>query len=287
MQAVTATQATPPVEAALTVSVVLYQTPAAHIRACAASLAQFAQPMQVFWVDNSPTDALRRELPTGAAHQYLHQPDNPGFGAAHNVAIRRAQALGSAFHLVLNADVRFEDDVLSPMLAHMAAHPQVAHLMPMVRNPDGSVQRLCKLVPTPADLLLRRFTRGAAREANNRRFELHDSGYNRVLFVPYLSGCFMLLRMSALREVGGFDERFFVYGEDIDLSRRLAARYECQFFPSVEVVHEHAAASYRSLQMLAVHAVNVARYFNKWGWLRDAERDRLNHKTLAQLQSAD
>jgi GT2 family glycosyltransferase len=269
----------------LTVSIVLYQTPARQLRACLASLAHFAGACRLFLIDHSPTDALRAEVPAPLQHSYAHHPDNPGFGAGHNVAIRQAQELGSPAHLVLNADVRFDADVLTPMLAHMAAHPQVALMSPKVRNTDGSIQRLCKLVPTPADLLLRRFTRGAAREANNRRFELHNSGYNRIMFVPYLSGCFMLLRMSALREVGLFDERFFMYPEDIDLTRRLAECHDTLFFPGVSVVHEHGAASYRSAKMLAIHMVNICRYFNKWGWFNDPVRDALNRKTLAQFEA--
>lgn len=57
--------------------------------------------------------------------------------------------------------------------------------MPKILNPDGSVQRLCKLVPSPSDLLLRRFTRGKTKAASNRHFELHDSGYDKIMFVPY------------------------------------------------------------------------------------------------------
>jgi GT2 family glycosyltransferase len=104
------------------------------------------------------------------------------------------------------------------------------------------------------------------------------------MFVPYLSGCFMLLRTSALIDVGLFDERFFMYPEDVDLTRRIAARYETIFFPHVSVYHEHGAASRKSLKMFAVHFFNMVRYFNKWGWLVDPGRRELNRKTLAQPQ---
>ena len=104
------------------------------------------------------------------------------------------------------------------------------------------------------------------------------------MFVPYLSGCFMLLRQSILHEVGGFDERFFMYGEDIDLSRRMAQKSDNMFFPDVSVTHAYGAASYKSLKMLYIHAMNVSRYFNKWGWLADRERDAMNRSTLRQFE---
>lgn len=234
-------------------------------------------------IDNSPTDALRTEF-SGLHVTYMHLPHNPGFGAGHNVGIAQGRAAGADYHLVLNADVQFASDIISPLIAILDQHPEVAHVMPMVRNPDGSIQRLCKLVPTPADLLFRRFLPRRARDVRNRHFELHASGYDRRMFVPYLSGCFMLLRHAALEEVGTFDERFFMYPEDIDLTRRIAARHETLFVPDVSVVHAHGGASHKSARMFLIHAANIIRYFNKWGWVVDPERDRLNAKTLAQFR---
>jgi GT2 family glycosyltransferase len=267
----------------LTVSIVLYNTPTVDIKKCITSLQLYTEMVYLYIVDNSPTDVLRNELSVKLPHEYIHLARNPGFGVAHNVAIRMAQKLGSSYHLVLNADIAFNEDVLSPMLKYMELNPQIGHMMPKVLNPDGTLQRLCKLVPTPVDLILRRFTRMKSKEANNYRFELHMSAYNKVMFVPYLSGCFMLLRQSALKEIGLFDERFFMYPEDIDLTRRMAERYDTIFFPNVSVVHEHGGASYKSVKMLFVHIFNIIKYFNKWGWFNDPGRTFLNKKTLSQF----
>jgi GT2 family glycosyltransferase len=271
----------------LTVSIVLYQTPDKDLRQCISALRHFAGGLFLYLIDNSPSDTLRSECPNDIPYEYIHLPENPGFGKAHNVAIRKAQALGSTYHLVLNADIIFNDDVLSPMLAYMEQHSQIGQMMPKVLNPDGSLQRLCKLVPSPSDLLLRRFSGFNAKNAKNSHFELHVSGYDKIMFVPYLSGCFMLLRQSALQKVGLFDERFFMYPEDIDLTRRMAERYETIFFPNVSVIHEHGAASYKSTKMLFIHMFNLFKYFNKWGWLHDPIRKKLNRKTLTQFAIAE
>lgn len=268
----------------ITVSIVLYKTPLEHLRRCFESLKKVRVDLHLYLIDNSPSNALEAHCPPDIYHEYFHRPDNPGFGRAHNVAIIKSRLLESKYHLILNADVSFETDVLSPMLEYMEKNPRVGQMMPKVCNPDGSTQHLCKLVPKPADLLLRRFMSGKFVEKSNSRFELRHSGYDQVMFVPYLSGCFMLLRQSALLEVGLFDERFFMYPEDIDLTRRMAERYDTVYFPKVSVVHEHGAASYKSAKMLVIHALNICRYFNKWGWLYDPARDRLNRKTLEQIQ---
>ena len=102
--------------------------------------------------------------------------------------------------------------------------------------------------------------------------------------VPYLSGCFMLFRMSALQDIGLFDERFFMYPEDIDITRRMHEKYKTIFFPKVSIIHSHAAASKVNIRMLKVHILNMVRYFNKWGWILDTKRRKLNKQVWRVLQ---
>jgi GT2 family glycosyltransferase len=217
----------------------------------------------------------------------MHLPQNPGYGSAHNIAIRKSIKDSLPYHLVLNADVRFSIEVLSTLVQYLDANPNVAHVMPKVLNPDGSIQRLCKLVPTPFDLFLRRFLPEPLAIGARRRFELWNSNYDKIAFVPYLSGCFMLLRTSALEQIGLFDERFFMYPEDIDLTRRIAEQFDTHFYPYVFVVHEHGSASYKSINMMLIHSGNIIKYFNKWGWFFDKRRSMLNKKTLRQFSSSD
>ena len=113
------------------------------------------------------------------------------------------------------------------------------------------------------------------------RFEMQASDYNKIMDVPYLSGCFMFFRVSALREIGLFDERFFMYPEDIDITRRMHERFRTVFYPEVSVIHNHARQSYVSFKMLKVHIVNIIKYFNKWGWFFDKERKRINNEIMA------
>ena len=90
----------------------------------------------------------------------------------------------------------------------------------------------------------------------------------------------MFLRVDALRKIGLFDERFCMYGEDIDLSRRMHAVYKTMYYPEVSIVHAHERASFKNRKMLRVHIANIVRYFNKWGWFFDRERRRVNAETV-------
>jgi GT2 family glycosyltransferase len=92
----------------------------------------------------------------------------------------------------------------------------------------------------------------------------------------------MLLRTSALKVVGLFDERFFMYGEDVDLTRRIHEKFITLYYPGATVTHHHARDSDESLKMLWIHCVNLSRYFNKWGWFLDKRRAQINRELLNQ-----
>jgi GT2 family glycosyltransferase len=93
----------------------------------------------------------------------------------------------------------------------------------------------------------------------------------------------MLFRTSALLQIGLFDERFFMYPEDIDITRRVNARFRTLFFPGATIVHDHGRDSYKNARALWVHMMNVVKYFNKWGWFHDPARSKVNRETLQQF----
>ena len=255
-------------------SIVLYKHRPAEVAGLVGSLLAAPGVSHVYLVDNSPE---QDEAWAGLGAEYLYNNGrNLGYGAAHNIALRHSLEQGVPYHLVVNPDIELTPEVLPALERFMNAHPDVGHVMPRVVYPDGSLQYLCKLLPTPADLLLRRFLPAGWTRRRMERFEMRSSGYDHVMDVPYLSGCFMFLRTDVLRRVGLFDERFFMYPEDIDLTRRIHAVCRTVFFPGVQVVHHHAQSSYKSPKMLAVHLWNMVKYFNKWGWLHDPERKRVN-----------
>ena len=74
-----------------------------------------------------------------------------------------------------------------------------------------------------------------------------------------------------------------MYPEDIDISRRVLSRFESQFLPHAEAISYHAAASKKSIRMFYIHMVNMIKYFNKWGWFKDEDRERLNQECLRQF----
>lgn len=269
----------------ITASIVTMDPPMRDLDKFYHCMKQSSVKPQLYVVNNSLKD-LDHPVVNRFAVKYVKNGKNLGYGSAHNVALRMILDI-SEYHFVLNTDIQFEPQEFGKMIAFMEQNPDVGQLMPRVVYEDGSLQYLCKLVPAPTDLFVRRFAPGPVKSLLRRRmerFELRFSGYNRIMDVPYLSGCFMLFRVSALRKIGLFDERYFMYLEDTDITRRMHAEFRTVFFPGSTIVHAHARSSYKSRKQLWMHVLNSVRYFKKWGWFHDPERARVNHETLRQFE---
>ena len=267
-------------------SVVTYLTDAGELSHLLRCLSQSSID-HVLVVDHSPTDSLKEIVLSSPSTEYLKAP-NQGYGTGHNRALRRSLEEGADFHLVVNPDVFWEGDIIARAVAFMENHARCGLVMPKILYPDGRLQYLCKLLPTPADLFIRRFIpsqKFRARAAH--RFELRDSGYDHVMNVPFLSGCFMLMRCDALRQVGIFDERYFMYAEDLDLCRRIGEHWDTIFFPDVEACHDYAAGSYHDRRLLRIHIASLVKYFNKWGWFFDRRRRAANSRCLRALRQKE
>ncbi len=263
-----------------TASIVLFNTPSNLIARILECLSKNDIFSRIYIIDNS---IVPIDFNFSSYKKIIYvKSENYGYGAGHNLALQSILQF-SDYHFVLNPDIYFEENVLSKLIQRMEISEDIGLIMPRIIYPNGQIQYLCKLLPTPLNLLLRRypipFFRNYIKKINEK-YELKFTGYSNELSAPSLSGCFMLLRVSALKEVGIFDERYFMYCEDIDLSRRIHKKFKTIFYPDVTVVHEHAKESYKSFRMLIIHVTSVIRYFNKWGWLCDKERKMLNQRIL-------
>ena len=247
-------------------SVVLYHTPAAEVQKIVRLLRACPEINEIWLIDNSEimTEAFMF-LPA----TYIFNNKNLGYGKAHNIALQKSLKTNAKYHIVLNSDIEFSPNVITQLTKLMDENPNIGHSMPLVRYPNGNIQYLAKQLPTPFDLLARRFLPKLWFKKRKARFENHSfykqTDYkSHILDAPYLSGCFMFLRTESLRKVGLFDPRFFMYPEDIDLTRRINQHYRTVMYPAVEITHNHAQGSYHSPRLLWIHITNMIKYFIKW-----------------------
>lgn len=280
----------------ISASIVLYHTPKEQIDNIISSLFKSEATSQIensivnrlFIIDNSPSEennTIIESLPFHSKIEYIPHK-NTGYGSSHNIAIQKAIELNSDYHIILNPDIYFESIVLDELIHFMDANPDTGYVLPRVVYPNGELQYLCKLLPTPFDLIFRRFLPKTKRIVkHNELYELKHSGYDKIMNPPCLSGCFMFLRVSVLKEYSlFFDDSFFMYCEDFDLIRRIHRVAKTIYYPNVTIIHDHAQESYKNSKMLMIHIESAIHYFNKWGWFFDKERRVMNKNILKEIE---
>ena len=210
-------------------------------------------PLEVIVTRNIPeAHAYRNLAPRGRATTIIDNPAPLGFGHNHNQAFARSRG---AWFCILNPDIRLPEDPFAALIACAERH-RAAIVSPAVLGPDGGVEDHARSLPTLANLAWRRARRGAG----SRRYRLGDPAFP----VDWVAGMFMLTRRETYAALGGFDQRFFMYCEDIDLCRRAQAIdggvWVC---PATSVVHDARRESGRNWRHLRWHLASFARYFAK------------------------
>lgn len=260
----------------ISASLVLYKTKESDVRKVI-NCAHRSEIEKIYVIDNSPEDSLSElvcELSEKVA--YIFGQGNIGYGGAHNIGIQKATDIHSDYHIVLNPDIFFEPSAITDIRRFLDSHKNVGLVLPKVIYPNGDLQYLCKLLPTPLDIFGRRLLPESLIKIRNDKFEMRQMGYDKIWNCPLLSGCFMFLRMADVEKTGGFDDRFFMYFEDFDLMRRLHKVCKTVYYPKVTIVHDHAAEHHTNKKLLKASIRSAALYFNKWGWLLDSERRKVN-----------
>lgn len=237
-----------------------------QLQACLAEL-----PAEVGYAvvvnDHQPGEPV--EQLAAAADLFLTNRDNPGYGRAVNRLVVRLGQL-PAYIGVLNTDLSWQPGTFEQLLGWLQQHPQVNLAVPQILDETGTPQKLCKNDPTVLGLFSRRFLPDWLKPTWLKRYDrwyvMADQNYQEVFEAPYLSGCCMLIRSEAFRRAGGFDERYFLYLEDADLTRSLARDGRCVHLPVAAVVHGWGRGNYRNLGLMAVNLASAWHYFRKWGW---------------------
>lgn len=262
-------------------SIVLYNNEISEIQELIVSLEKISL---LFIMDNSPKNDLSI-LEEKSNVIYIHNPSNPGFGSAHNIAIQKAINQGIDYHFIVNPDIYMKEDVISLMVDYARNNPDVGMIMPRILNFDGSVQNLPKLLPSPYSVLMRKFKRPKSIYNNFiNKYELRFVQKDIVYNAPVLSGCFTLLNLEAIKKVGSYDDKFFMYFEDWDLSRRVHVHYKTIYFPLASVYHGYESGANKSKRLFKIFVNSAITYFNKWGWFFDLERRKVNDKALSQFK---
>jgi GT2 family glycosyltransferase len=208
-----------------------------------------------------PIDALQ-----GDADLFIRLPSNMGYGSAINKAARRIR---SRWIAAVNTDISWSPGCFESLAGWLSDRQDVAMAVPKIVNESGEVQMLCKKDPSILAMASRRFIPAWLKPRQLTKYDLDyicaSEDYDDIFDVEYLSGCCMIINRNLFEKIGGFDERFFLYLEDADLTRALREYGRCIHLPIASVVHFWGRGNYKSKRLAFVNIMSAIRYFGKWG----------------------
>jgi len=219
--------------------------------------------LTMYIVDNNSGDGelerLKQEFPQIIA---IQNPDNRGFGHGHNTVL---PLLDSDFHAVINPDIVIDRDVLGELCSYLAENGDIGLVTPQIRFPDGRDQQLPKRDPSFLALAGRHVFQKRLRPIVEH-YQMLDEDLSVITDIEFATGCFFVIRTGLFRELGGFDERWFMYYEDMDITRRARARLRTVYYPGTYVFHAWERSSSRKLKYFLILVWGMFKYFAKWGF---------------------
>jgi len=248
----------------LTATIVLFKNDIEILKKTINSFLSTGIDKKLFLIDNSPTDILRKEF-SSPEIEYKFIGQNLGFGTAHNYVLDKIRNK-SLYHLVLNPDVTFNQNALIGLIKKLKENSHISIIAPKVNYPDGSHQFSCRRFPTFFDLVIRRL--GILKKLFSKKInfgEYRDKNLDKPFYVEYASGCFQLFKTEDFLAINGFDERYFMYMEDIDICKKIKqTNKKILYYPNELIVHNYEKGSSKNIKLFFYHVSSIFKYFYKW-----------------------
>lgn len=219
---------------------------------------------KLYIVDNGSVDGtvdFIRDNYSDKNIEIIEMNANVGFGAGHNVAIGKT---GADYHAIINPDLVFVENAVKKMADYMEDNKDIGLLSPRICFPDGRNQILGKRNPQMKYLVASRMRKGDEPSRLLQEYAMLDKDLSVPTDIENASGCFMFVRTSVLKQVGGFDERYFMYFEDADLARTINEISRVVYYPEAIVNHVWGRDSKRNLKLMKIHIQSMFKYFYKW-----------------------
>lgn len=269
----------------LSVSIVCFNSSEIELRALISSLVTSVEKLRasyvvaqlpVFLIDNSENPQLSLEVFadfSGRLHaqeielRLVQGHGNVGYGKGHNLILNRIE---SRYHLILNPDIQLDEDCLTEGITHLESNGDVVLASPFAQYENGVKQHLCKTYPSVLTFFVRGFLPQGLRALFSKRiakYEMHGlTDRDASTDIPIVSGCFMLCRSDALIRAKGFDEAYFLYFEDFDLSLRMGEFGRLDYVPAMRIEHAGGHAARKGFSHLRMFMRSGFRFFNTHGW---------------------
>lgn len=189
-------------------------------------------------------------------------PKNIGFGSGHNTVL---PLLTGKYHAVVNPDITLDTDAISTLCAFLDAHPEAVMATPRLLFPDGREQYTAKRVPSFLALLARQLHLPFLKSVEHHYLML-DKDLTKPQEIDFCTGCFFVIRTEVFKAMGGFDETYFMYVEDADITRKAQAYGKVMYVPAAQVIHTWHRDANKKWKNFWMQIGSMLRYWRKWGF---------------------
>lgn len=249
----------------ITGSIVLFDENLSDLHNTIDSFLNIPLKKKLFLIDNTPNKFFEYVF-TSEFIEYIAVEENIGFGAGHNKMLNKINEI-SDYHLVLNPDVSFSLSVIPNLIKELVKDDILAMIAPKVLFLDKSHQYSCRRYPNIIELIVRRFAFLQPFFQNIiSKGEYRDKDLSKPFYADYLSGCFQLYKTADFIRLKGFDERYFLYMEDVDICKKIDTIGKKKlYYPKEEIIHILKRGSLKNLTLFFRHSSSAIKYFLKWG----------------------
>ena len=217
---------------------------------------------KLYIIDNSPSNEFKNKIQNDSV-EYIYSNKNVGFGKGHNSILHKLTS-ENKYHLILNPDVRFHPEILEKLVLKMESNESFSMIAPRVLNSNNELLHTARRYPSLFELIFRFL--GIFKKFTIRG-EYKNQNYKQSFSPDFVQGSFMLFKTEDLLRLEGFDERYFMYMEDVDICRKIDLSGKRKlYFPATEIIHTHRKGSSKEFRLFFIHISSIIKYFIKWGF---------------------
>jgi GT2 family glycosyltransferase len=246
----------------ITASIVIYNENKETLSKVINSFLAIDGEKELIIVDNSSEDYMKEFCKKFDNIKYIFSSGNIGFGSGHNLAFKN-KTISSDIHLILNPDIYFDGIEITDFIKYLYENKSISLAVPRVYFPDGEVQNTIRNIPTPLTLLKRRLNIKGIFDNFIKKDEFDGVIFDSVTEIPFAHGCFFAFQTSVFEKIEGFDERFFMYMEDIDIFIRAKVYGKTVVIPDYKIFHEYRKGSSKNIKLLKWHLESAFKFFIK------------------------
>ena len=248
----------------ITASIVIYKENFKVLEKAMDSFLGSTLSKKLYIIDNSPSNVFKNKIQNDSV-EYIYSDKNIGFGKGHNSILPKL-TIENKYHLILNPDVSFDPEILEKLVLKMESSESLSMIAPRVLNTNNELLHTARRYPSLFELIFRFL--GVFKKFTTTG-EYKNQNHKKSFSPDFVQGSFMLFKTEDLLRLNGFDNRFFMYMEDVDICKRIDQLGKKKlFYPKVEIIHTHRKGSSKSIKLFIIHISSIIKYFMKWGFNR-------------------